>query len=381
MSNVYLYLSAEQVTMGNVYDSSKSYLYKDSIQLSSGDLGFTKVLKSPTLRLYQESDEGILYNAFTDLSKRENIEPKPPIAGPFIENYSINGETKTEDFINILLIDKPPTRTGFCKFTIGAVSFTGVITNLDNYVHRDWERNGSRYQYILKSDNLGYGIEISKNILYTANISSNSTVTYSPTFLNTFLRNLNGGEEITSESTTDNPGTYLQSIPGANTKISGSLPASLFYISPEYALRYIASYPDLILSLKADYKKGQEHYAKYGAIQGRTITFDPIVYLNSYADLRQTYGYNTTLATVHYINTGYYQGRQVTAGSPYNPLPGGLYDERKNAVSTTNNTIIWPKSKTYVGDGKSLTYRYNNSAYYLNEALELKSNVTYLRVY
>jgi len=381
MANVYLLnLNTDYVTLGNVFDSSKTYIVKDPVQPDIGNFTFTKTLNSPNLRLYQETSIGILYNAYTDISKRQSTGPNPPITGPFIEDYSINGEIKTEDFINLLLIDKNPVRTGFFKFTINNISFTGIIRQLTVYPHYDWEKSAGVYSYVLKSDNLGYAIEISKNQLYTAAQNADSTYTYSPTALNIFLRNLTGGETITSVSSLDDPNTYLQSIPGANTKITGVLPESIFYISPEYALRYIASYTDLIASLGADYIKGQEHYAKYGAAQGRSISFNPIAYLNKYSDLRTLYGYNTYDATVHYISIGYYEGRTVDEASGYNPLTGGLYDGRVNSSAITSNTIIWPIGPTVKGLNKALTYKNNSVTYVLNNNIDFTSNVIYLKV-
>ena len=105
MANVYLLnLSTDFVTLGNVFDSSKTYIVKDSLQPAIGNYTFTTVLKSPTLRIYQETDQGILYNAYIDLSKRQALAPKPPVSGPFIENYSINGQIKTDDFVNLILL-------------------------------------------------------------------------------------------------------------------------------------------------------------------------------------------------------------------------------------------------------------------------------------
>jgi hypothetical protein len=380
MANVYLLnLSEDFVTLGNVFDSSKTYIVKDSLQPSIGNYTFTTVLKSPTLRIYQETDQGILYNAYVDLSKRQALAPKPPISGPFIENYSINGQIKTDDFVNLILIDKPPVRTGFFLFTINNVSFPGIIRQLTTYTHYDWEKIAGVYSYVTKSDTIGYAIEVSKNQLYTASQNTDGSYTYTPTPLNLYLRELNGGDVITSISSVDNPSTYLQSIPGANTKISGSLPASIFYLTPEYALRYIASYVDLISAYGADYIKGQEHYAKYGALEGRTISFDPIAYLNKYSDIRTTYGYNTYQATIHYINTGYYEGRTLDLASSYNPLTGGLYDGRINSA-LTSNSIIWPSGPTLKGQGKGLSYKYNSVNYNVNSSIDFTSNVIYLKV-
>jgi hypothetical protein len=380
MANVYLLnLSDNQVTLGNVFDSSKSYIVKDTLDYQSRTFAFTKVVSSPSLRVYREPIRGILLNAYADRETREQVPSDGPVSGPFIENYSYTGELKTDTFVNLLLIDKPPVRTGFFKFSIGTVSFTGIVRQRIPYVHYDWERNGSKYEYIRKPDDLGYAIEISKNLLYTAVTNTNGT-TYTPTNLNFFLKNLNGREEITSFATTDNPNSYLQSIPGANAKISGALPESIFYISPEYALRYIASYPDLITSYGTNYALGQSHYARYGAFEGRIISFDPIVYLNKYQDLRQTYGYDTYRATIHYITTGYYEGRTLDLSSGFNPLTGGLYDERNYSISLTNKNIIWPVGKTSTAKGKQFTYKYGTTSYYLGAALDFESNVIYLKV-
>ena len=380
MANVYLLnLSEDRVTFGNVFDSSKTYIVKDPLQPELGNFAFTKVLKSSELRLFQETDQGILYNAYIDIPKRQALAPKPPISGPFIENYSINGEIKTNDFINLILIDKAPARTGFFQFAINNVSFPGIVRQLNTYSHYDWEKIAGVYSYTLKSDSIGYAIEISKNILYTATDNLDGSYTYTPTPLNLYLRGLVGGEIITSVATTEDPNSYFQSIPGANTKISGSFPESIFYISPEYALRYIASYVDLITAFGTNYIKGQEHYAKFGISQGRTISFNPIAYLNKYADLRSIYGYNTYNATIHYITTGYFEGRTLEESSNYNPLTGGLYDGRSGSA-LTSNTIIWPIGSTLKNSGKSLTYKYNSINYYVNSSIDFVSNVVYLKV-
>lgn len=383
MANVYLLnLSADYVTLGNVFDSSKTYIVKDSLQPSIGNYTFTTVLKSPTLRVYQETDQGILYNAYVDLAKRQALGPKPPTAGPFIENYSINGDLKTYEFVNLLLLDKPPVRTGFFLFTINNVSFPGIIRQITTYTHYDWEKTAGTYSYVSKNDTVGYAIEISKNQLYIASQNPGEKFyTYTPTALNLYLRSLTGGEVITSISSVDNPSSYIQPIPGTGTtiKVSGSLPESIFYLTPEYALRYIASYVDLIAAYGADYVKGQEHYAQYGALEGRVISFDPIAYLNKYSDIRTTYGYDTYNATIHYINTGYYEGRTIDQSSSYNPLTGGLYDGRINSA-LTSSSIIWPSGPTLKGQGKGLSYKYNSVNYNLNSSIDFTSNVIYLKV-
>jgi hypothetical protein len=380
MANVYLLnLSENLVTLGNVFTSARSHLIKDEIQPSSTSVFVTKILTSPSLRVYQETDEGLLYSSYNDINTRQALGSDAPVNGPFIENYSYAGDLNLDNFVNLLLINKPPLRTGFFKFSVIGITFTGIIRQLTQYDHYDWVKNAGKYSYTLMPDSLGYAIEISKNLLYTATTNSDGTFTYNPTALNLALRNLKGDEEITSTASSDDPNTYLQSIPGANAKISGSLPINLFYIPPEYALRYIASYGDLIDAYGTDYVKGQDHYARYGALEGRIISFNPLAYLNKYSDLRRQFGYDTYSATIHYITTGYYEGRTTDNSSASNPLLGGLTDSRTSTVLTAN-TIIWPTGPTMLGAGSSFVYNYNGTTYFKNTILEFTSNLIYLRV-
>jgi hypothetical protein len=380
MANVYLLnLSENLVTLGNVFTSARSHLIKDEIQPSSTSFFVTKILTSSSLRVYQETNEGLLYGSYNDIPTRQALGSDAPINGPFIENYSYAGDLNLDNFVNLLLINKPPLRTGFFKFSVIGITFTGIIRQLTQYDHYDWTKNAGKYSYTLMPDTLGYAIEISKNSLYTAITNSDGTFTYNPTALNLALRNLKGDEEITSTASADDPNTYLQSIPGANAKISGSLPINLFYIPPEYALRYIASYGDLIDAYGTDYAKGQDHYARYGALEGRIISFNPLAYLNKYSDLRRQFGYDTYSATIHYITTGYYEGRTTDNSSASNPLLGGLTDSRTSTVLTAN-TIIWPTGPTMLGAGSSFVYNYNGTTYFKNTILEFTSNLIYLRI-
>ena len=381
-------LSPNLVSLSNVFTTTQSYVVKDNIQLETGAFSYTKTLYASDLRLYQETEDGLLYGSYNDTDTRQSLDPADPINGPFIENYSRLGDLNLDNFVNLLLIDKPPVRTGFYNFEIQGISFTGIIRQITSYTHYDWEKNAGKYSYVQKGT-LGYAIEISKNILYTAeSYVSNLTnsdgshpiiYTYTPTPLNLALRNLKGGEKIISSTSTINPNSYVQSIPGANTKVSGTLPITIFYITPEEALRYIASYTDLIVAYGADYKKGQDHYARYGALEGRKITFDPIAYLNKYADLIQIYGYDTYNATIQYITTGYYEGRVVENASNFNPLSGGLYDAAAQSILSAD-TFIWQNGPTIKTSGKNLTYNYNSTTYNFGNTIDFTSNVQYLRV-
>ena len=329
--------------------------------------------------------QGIAITNFTQIATRESLLPDVPVDGPFIENYSADGTLNTSAFVNLLLLDKPPVRTGFYNFEIQGLTFTGIIRQLTKYTQYDWEKNAGKYTYVQKGD-LGYAIEISKNLLYTAESfisplvgidgTSPTIYTYTPTSLNLALRNLNGNEKITSGTAIGNPNSYIQSIPGANTKITGTLPITIFYITPEEALRYIASYTDLIVAFG---KKGQDHYARSGALEGRSITFDPIAYLNKYSDLKTQYGYDTYNATIQYIITGYYEGRTIENASNFNPLTGGLYDIAAQSI-LSSGTFIWQNGPTIKTLGKDLTYNYNSTTHNSGTIIDFISNVHYLRI-
>jgi hypothetical protein len=377
MANTYILdISQDVVTMGRYsniginFSTENGYVYSKP-DYAGPSFTFTKTLLSPSLRLYQETDKGIAYTQYSQLYLREALGPDVPTAGPFIENYSVSGDTDTSKFINLLLVDKPPIRTGTFNFFIGSISFSGTITKQTQYAQYSWSRVGSIYTYVENSNPLGYGIEINKNLLYDVSIVDGSYV-YTPTALLNFLRTLNGNEEITSSATTTNPAA---STGIASASLSSSLPISLFYISPADALRYIASYPDLIALYGADYTKGQIDYANNNGT--KTITFDPIAYLNKYPDVRQQYGYDTYNATIDYITTGYSQGRTADA-STVNPLTGGLYDERYGAVSLESDLVIWPQGETIGISGGSFTYKFNTTSYSINNNVPVTGNVKYL---
>lgn len=379
MANVYLLnVGKNAVTMGNVFTTANKYLYRAVNQYSaSSSFAFTKTLQSDNLELYRESDTGIKINNFSDISTRESLPPTIPTKGPFIENYSVNGTLNTDEFINLLLIDKPPVRTGFFQFYISGITFTGFVTRQTKYKQYNWEFIGSKYGYVEKEEDLGYGIEISRNLLYTAELVDGSYV-YTPTTLNLFLNSLNGSEEIVSTVSAEDPNNYNRSIPGEPENTNNALPVNLFYISAADALRFIASYPDLISSLGTDYAAAQLLYATNRG--DRTITFDPISYLNKYSDIRTLFGYDTYAATEHFITTGYYQGRSSAGGSTSNPLTGGLYDERNGTVSLDLNSIIWPLGKTIESAGSSLTYKYNTTSFFINSSLPVAGNLLYLGI-
>jgi glucose/arabinose dehydrogenase len=75
-------------------------------------------------------------------------------------------------------------------------------------------------------------------------------------------------------------------------------------------LRYIASYPDLILALGADAAAGQRHFTTTGQHEGRRpYGFSVLRYLARYPDLQTAFGPDVQAATLHYIRYGYREGR------------------------------------------------------------------------
>jgi len=83
-----------------------------------------------------------------------------------------------------------------------------------------------------------------------------------------------------------------------------------------HALRYIASYRDLIEALGASPSAARAHYTSWGRAEGRTISFDPMAYVASYPDLIQAFGADTTAATRHFIVYGDREGRRASFDAP-----------------------------------------------------------------
>ena len=82
------------------------------------------------------------------------------------------------------------------------------------------------------------------------------------------------------------------------------------------ALRYIASYGDLVQAFGNNGQAGFDHYINFGFNEGRTATFDARLYLGAYTDLRAAYGNNLEAATAHYLQHGYNEGRSASAFKP-----------------------------------------------------------------
>ncbi|MBL0848576.1 MAG: serralysin [Candidatus Liberibacter ctenarytainae] len=99
-------------------------------------------------------------------------------------------------------------------------------------------------------------------------------------------------------------------------------------------LAYIASYEDLIKEyIHTDLmQSGKEHFSRYGYIEGRSVHFDPQLYLESYEDLRHAFGEDLGAASRHYINYGFWEGRNPRLGhsaqeTVFQPMSGKMQDQ------------------------------------------------------
>ena len=93
-------LSPNLVSLSNVFTTTQSYVVKDNIQLETGAFSYTKTLYASDLRLYQETEDGLLYGSYNDTDTRQSLDPADPINGPFIENYSRLGDLNLDNFVN-----------------------------------------------------------------------------------------------------------------------------------------------------------------------------------------------------------------------------------------------------------------------------------------
>ncbi|WP_338847350.1 calcium-binding protein [Massilia sp. W12] len=75
------------------------------------------------------------------------------------------------------------------------------------------------------------------------------------------------------------------------------------------ALRYVASHADLIGAFGVNTDNGMAHYLNSSVKENRGVTFDPQTYIDKYADVRAAVGGDLEAATLHFISTGFGQGR------------------------------------------------------------------------
>jgi len=77
------------------------------------------------------------------------------------------------------------------------------------------------------------------------------------------------------------------------------------------AMKYIASYGDLILAFGTNTTAATQHYLAYGYDEGRTVNFNDKEYVAGYSDLQVAFATNTALATQHFITNGYLELRSA----------------------------------------------------------------------
>lgn len=425
MSKV-LEITQERVVIGNgtdtIFDTNNGYLYRDptfTLPNESGKL-FTRTLNLNGKQIIPENtnlqnlNKPFRSDDWGDggIEGRDAIPPGTGISRPFLEFYTYNGSPETRFYCFLLLIDISPVRQGFFEFYIGTEKFYGFVRKLDKYDHYNWQNvnggipgGGARYSWVKQSQPLGYGIEIYPGDLYynfdedLGDSGSVKRVAEKP--LLQFLRTLRGGEEIVSSLSPVNPsfydtrifnlpiGFFQQGDDGQADVFSYSEGYDLLLISPTDALSYVASYPDLIAAYGSRQTSriivdAQNHWARNAAKDGRTLIFNPIAYINKYVDMKQQYVVGSKIdfagAAEHFIRFGYADGRNLDGASTFYPNSrGGLYDERFGAIDVSDDIIIYPNGQTIVGKGNSLTYRFNNTAYYLNGNLPTNEKTLFLR--
>jgi hypothetical protein len=423
MSKV-LEITRERVIIGNgtdtIFDTNNGYLYRDQSFTLPSEQGklFTRTLNLngkqiiPEINTIQNLNKPYRTEDWGDMqiSGRDITRPGTPISKPFLEFYTYNGSPETRFYCFLLLVDISPIRQGFHEFYVGTKKFFGFVRKLDKYDHYNWQPTSGTalgspiHSWVKQPRPLGYGIEVYPgDLYYNYEVSEGDynvkKVAEKP--LLQFLRNLRGGEEIISSLTPVNPGVYdvrIHELPigffeqgqdGGQDVFSYSEGYDLLRISPTDALSYIASYPDLIAaygtgSTSAMITNGQNHWASFAAREGRTLIFNPLAYINKYADIKQQYVVGSKIdfqgATEHYIRFGYAEGRTLEGSSTFFPnARGGLYDERFGAIDVGDDIIIYPNGQTIAGKGNNLTYRFNNTVYYLNGNIPTNEKTLFLR--
>lgn len=417
-------ITPQRVRIGNgtntLFDTNNGYLVKEEnlILPSNQDKIFTRTLSLngkqivPEVntienlnRPYRTEDWGDYYSR-----GRDQTRPGTTISRPFLEFYTYNGSPETRFYCFLLLVDISPLRQGFYQFFIQNQKFFGFVRKLEKYDHYNWQRTGispELYSWVKQPQPLGYGVEVYPGDLYynfdedLGDAGAVKRVAEKP--LLQFLRNLRGGEEIVSSVSPVNPGFYdtrIHSLPlgffqpgedGNSDVFSYSEGYDLLKLSPTDALSYVASYPDLIAAYVSDsqptwriIQNAQNHWIRNAAKDGRTISFNPIAYINKYSDMKQQYTTSSSInalgATEHFIRFGFAEGRNLEGASTFYPNSrGALYDERFGSVDISDEFIVYPNGQTIAGKGNSLTYRFNNTIYYLNGNLPTNEKTIFLK--
>jgi hypothetical protein len=405
-----------------VFDTNNGYLVKEEnlILPSNTDKIFTRTLNLNGKQIIPEvntlenlqrpfrSDDWGDYQIYG----RDTVAPGTAVSRPFLEFYTYNGSPETRFYCFLLLVDISPLRQGFYEFYVNDTKFYGFVRKLEKYDHYNWQVVSgvantiyAKYSWVKQSQPLGYGIEIAPMDLfynYDEDLGDGGAIkrVAEKPLLQT-LRNLRGGEEIISSVSPVNPAlfdTRVFALPlgffqvgedGNQDVFSYSEGYDLLKLSPTDALCYVASHKDLIElygtgTTAKIIQNGQNHWIRRAEREGRTITFNPIAYINKYSDMKQQYttasSINAAGAAEHFIRSGFAGGRNLDGASTFYPNSrGALYDERFGSVNISDEFLVYPNGQTIAGKGNSLTYRFNNTIYYLNGNLPTNEKTIFLK--
>lgn len=85
------------------------------------------------------------------------------------------------------------------------------------------------------------------------------------------------------------------------------------YLDPEFSgYEYMASYGDIETTFAGDPTGARDHFVDTGVYEGREVTFDGLEYIASYADLIAALGTDRAAGAEHYLASGRAEGRAVT---------------------------------------------------------------------
>ena len=95
-------------------------------------------------------------------------------------------------------------------------------------------------------------------------------------------------------------------------------------------MAYVASYSDLIEAFGTNTEIASLHYIEAGYREGRKVTFDPEFYLSKFSDLRAVFNRDFEAATKDFINAEYSKGR-VVSNAGDDVLEGSEYSDNLTA--------------------------------------------------
>ncbi len=98
------------------------------------------------------------------------------------------------------------------------------------------------------------------------------------------------------------------------------------YIDPNFSgFEYLASYDDLVAAFGLNEGAARDHLINTGTWEGRDVTFDGLEYIASHADLMAAFGVDRALGAIHYLSSGEAEGRGVSFdGAAYLAANGDL---------------------------------------------------------